>query len=107
MSISPADFLESVRAKQREFKFTSHALSRAQKRLMQLDVCREEVLLKEPEIVEEQKSNVGGERQFDVYYKQDNDKYHRYVLALNNAIRVITMMRISRNLQSRWSKWRS
>ena len=105
MSISPSGFLELVRAKQREFKFTVHALSRAEKRLMHLEVCKEEILTKEPEIIAEQKSNVSDERQFNMYYKQDDDKFHRYVVALNNSIRVITMMRISRNLQSRWNQW--
>ncbi len=106
MVISASDFLELVRTKQRQFKFTKHALSRAEKRLMQPQVCQNEILTKEPDSVEEQKAQLEGERHFNVYYKQDSDKYHRYVVALNNVIRVITMMRISKKLQSRWAQWR-
>ncbi len=105
VSISPSFFLEMIRQKQRHFKFTQHALNRAEKRLMQLSICQEEILTKEPQNIEEQKSPVEGERQFSVYYKQNGDKYHRYVVALNNVIRVITMMRISKDLQSRWAQW--
>lgn len=46
MSISPSDFLGLVRAKQRGFTFTVHALGRAEKRLMQLEICKDEVLNK-------------------------------------------------------------
>jgi len=71
---------------------------------MQLNICKEEIQTKEPEIVQEQRSTIEGERQFNIYYRQDDDKYHRYIVALNNAIRIITMMRVSRNLQSKWEK---
>lgn len=69
MSISSSGFLELVKQKQRAFKFTVHALNRAEKRLMHLPICQEEVISKQPESVQEQKSAVDGERQFDVYYK--------------------------------------
>ena len=102
MQISAIEFLKLIKAKGRQLKFTKHAINRAEKRLMQLSLCRVELCTKTPAMVQEQASEVPFERQFNVYYAQDNDKFHRYVIALNSTIRVITMMRISKNLQLSW-----
>ncbi|MFH0713513.1 MAG: hypothetical protein V1722_02940 [Candidatus Micrarchaeota archaeon] len=102
MLISASDFVALIRAKPRQFKFTRHALERAEKRVMSSKVCEEELLSREPQGVLEQQTRISGERKFRVYYKQDDDKFHCYIVVLNKAIRVITMMRISKELQVRW-----
>jgi len=61
----------------------------------------EDFLRSKPVFVFEQESEVSGERKFDVYYPQTPDLFHRYVVSLNNEIRVITMMRVSKAFQ-RW-----
>ena len=52
-----------------------------------------------PLAVFEQESEFEGERKFDVYYPQKAGYFHRYVITLNSELRVITLMRVSKELQ--------
>lgn len=103
MSLKPETFFALISAKKRRLEFTVHAISRAERRFMDKGICERELATVLPFFVEEQASEIQGERVFDVYFLQKDEKYHRYVIVINEVLRVITMMRISRDLQRRWS----
>ena len=102
MAIDPKKFFELILFKKRPLVFTKHALLKLEKRFMDEAICEKELTTLAPIHVEEQACDAQGERLFDAYYFQKDEKFHRYVIVINEVIRVVTMMRISRDLQKRW-----
>jgi len=80
---------------------TSHARTRCEKRMLPIEVVEDDLEKGTPLIVFEQESEDANERKFDVYYRQDADYSHRYVLILNGEIRLITVMRVRKGFQKR------
>lgn len=81
--------------------FTRHAMQRCEKRGMPEWAVRNDLQKETPKAVFEQKSENESERKFDVYYHQISDYYHRYVIVINENIRIITGMRVSKWMQKR------
>jgi len=98
-SISVDEFMRILNSKKRETAFTNHATSMAEKRGLPRSSFEEDVKSQRPAVVVEQESEVGCERKFDVYYLQDGRTFHRYVIALNNMMRVITLLRTNKDVQ--------
>ena len=77
-----------------------HAKARAGQRNLPISFFEEEIRAK-PTIVFEQQSDTTGERQFNAYYRQTEGYFHRYVLTLNDELRLITLMRVKKEAQRR------
>ncbi len=73
----------------------------ADKRGLPRSSFEEDIRNQRPVIVIEQESEVACERKFDVYYLQEGRTFHRYVIALNNLMRVITLLRTNKDIQRR------
>ncbi len=93
------EFLEILRSKSRETQVTSHAAARSKQRHMPLSVFENDIYKSEPAVVIEKESETAGFRKFDLYYHQTQDYFHRYVVVLNDYIRLITLMRVSKAKQ--------
>lgn len=92
-------FLRLMKEKARELNFTVHARARCENRTLPESIVENDLLSGRPLIAFEQESESKNERKFNVYYKQSAGYSHRYVIALNGEVRVITVMRISRDMQ--------
>jgi len=101
MAFPVGEFERLLKSKPRVMKPTPHSLERARKRQLPLSVVEVDLREGRPVLVFEQESEVAGERKFDVYYLQKPGYFHRYVISLNNELRVITVMRTSKDLQKR------
>jgi hypothetical protein len=99
--IEPSLFVELLRSKIREVRFTKHARFQSEKRLLPLKIAEQDIFEKTPLIVLEQDSERKEERKFNVYYPQDAGLFHRYVVAINSELRVITVIRTSKELQKK------
>ncbi|MFA5246921.1 MAG: hypothetical protein WC408_03465 [Candidatus Micrarchaeia archaeon] len=97
--IAADDFLLVLSSKKRETVYTKHAIAMAQKRGLPESAFEEDIKNQRPTIVIEQESEVACERKFDVYYLQEGRTFHRYVIALNNMMRVITLLRTNKDVQ--------
>lgn len=95
------EFLQVLSSKKRGTVFTIHASSMAQKRGLPESAFEDDIKNQRPAIVIEQESEVVCERKFDVYYLQEGRTFHRYVIALNNLMRVITLLRTNKDIQRR------
>ncbi|HII53238.1 hypothetical protein COT30_02700 [Candidatus Micrarchaeota archaeon CG08_land_8_20_14_0_20_49_17] len=99
MSVELTNFVKILKSKERKIAYTKHAPKRAETRSMSLGIFESDIKNETPVAVVEQKCESLGERKFDVYYRQASGLYHRYVIVLNETIRLITLMRISKDLQ--------
>lgn len=97
--IEATEFKKILEKKRREVVFTIHSRERAEQRRINLNTVENNLYSGEIVKVVEQKAEKTGERKFDVYFLQKPGLFHRYVVCLNNLIRVITLMRVSRTLQ--------
>ena len=98
-SIPVDEFQKILTAKKRLQVFTMHASAMADKRGLPLAAFEDDIQNQRPAIVIEQDSEVACERKFDVYYLQAGRTFHRYVIALNNMMRVITLLRTNKDVQ--------
>ena len=93
------EFDKLLKSKQREIAYPPHAKENATKRIIPQLIVGKDLLDNTPVRAVEQKSEYLNERKFDVYYKQIEGVYRRYILAINDQIRLITLMRITSNIQ--------
>jgi len=93
------EFLRLLWAKNRKLAVTLHARARSVSRSIPLGVFEED-LKGEQVAVAECQAEGKGERKFDVYYRQKGDYFHRYVVVLNDCLRLITLMRVSKSKQA-------
>jgi len=80
----------------RQLVLTHHAQMRASERELENRLIQTDLLTGEMKSVEEQASEIAGERVFDIHVIGTDGQPMRYVLAINNLIRVITLMKVSR-----------
>jgi len=92
------EFLPYLRAKQRALQITIHAQNRSVSRSIPISVFEAD-LKGEPVAVVEKQADRKDERMFDLYYHQRGDYFHRYVVVLNDCLRLITLMRVSKSKQ--------
>ncbi len=100
-AFSCAEFKKLLAAKRRDSHFTRHARQQSEKRTIPLAVFEEDLARNEPVLVLEEECETAGERKFDVYYRQAAGLFHRYVICLNNKIRLITLLRTSKDVQKK------
>jgi hypothetical protein len=93
------EFLAVLKAKKRLFAVTPHAQKRSESRSLPIIVVEDDLTFGRPTVVLEQQSERPDERKFNVYYKQTDEYYHRYIICLNSETRVITVMRVRKDLQ--------
>ena len=93
------EFMRILNSKKREIVFTAHALEMSSKRGLPRSSFEEDMSTQHPTVAVEQESEVACERKFDVYYLQEGRTFHRYVIALNNMMRVITLLRTNKDVQ--------
>lgn len=93
------EFAQVLLSKRRATVFTTHASAMSDKRGLPRSAFEDDIRNQRPAIVIEQESEVACERKFDVYYLQAGRTYHRYVIALNNMMRVITLLRTNKDVQ--------
>ena len=98
-SIGKEEFAKLLKIKNREFLITDHASKRARKRFLSAELFKKDLQHSRPALIFEQEHDVPGERKFDVYYAQTDDSYHRYIMALNDSTRLISLMRVNRSIQ--------
>ncbi|MBM3229658.1 hypothetical protein FJZ26_04470 [Candidatus Parvarchaeota archaeon] len=67
---------------------------------MPRQVCEQDIINESPALVMEQVSEIPHERKFDVYYHQKPGVFRRYVVTLNDSIRLITLMHTSKDIQN-------
>ena len=94
-----SEFVSFLKSKHREFQITKHASERSKQRFISLSVFNND-LAKLPLIVIEKEAEGKGERMFDLYYMQRGEYFHKYVIVLNDYLKLITLMRISKVKQS-------
>jgi len=98
-AIKKDEFEKILKLKDREYAITEHAAKRAAKRFLIIKVFKDDLETSTPAYIFEQEHDKGGERKFDVYYKQTDDFYHRYIVVINDCVRLITIMRVSKGVQ--------
>lgn len=98
-SIKRKDFERLLKIKKRGYEITDHAKERAQKRYLLIETFKKEIESSKPVRIFEQEHETSGERKFDVYYLQTDNFYHRYIIVLNDNIRLISLMRVSKDMQ--------
>ncbi|OIO25250.1 hypothetical protein AUJ14_04505 [Candidatus Micrarchaeota archaeon CG1_02_55_22] len=98
-SLAIDEFVRLLNNKKRPIAFTAHALERARQRLLPQQVLEQDLSAGRPVAAFEQESDSPSERKFSAYYLQRPGLFHRYVVTLNNVLRVITVMRTSKELQ--------
>ncbi len=104
MEIQLKEFLGLLKSKSRRLAYTIHSEGQSQKRHLPLSVFEKDLKGSSPVAIKEQESESTGERKFDLYYLQSGDYFHRYVIVINSEIRLITLMRVSREIQKKWAK---
>lgn len=97
--VSSEEFKRVLKSKERKVVFTGHGEKRASERTVPLSAFLQDLKEQEPLLVFEQESEVSGERKFNLYYLQRPGLFHRYVVSLNNQLRIITLMRTSKDIQ--------
>ena len=98
-SMPVGEFMQALLSKRRVTVFTTHASAMADKRGLPKSAFEDDIKNQRPAIIIEQESEVACERKFDVYYLQAGRTFHRYVIALNNMMRVITLLRTNKDVQ--------
>lgn len=101
---SPDEFFRLVHAKLRHFRLTRHATLKSEKLFLPENAVKADLFGERPLAVFEQPSDEAHERKFNAYYAQMAGLFHRYVLTLNNEIRLITVIRTSKDLQKRFKR---
>ncbi len=99
--VSASEFRTLLSLKAREFFSTKHAVAQAEKRFLPIEIARRELENEPPILVLEQECETTGERKFDVYFVQKEGVFHRYVVCLNSRLRLITLMRTSKDVQKK------
>lgn len=93
------EFGRLLKLKDRSYSITEHAEMRAKKRFLLIDSFKRDIESATPSLIFEQEHEGEEERKFDVYYRQTDDYYHRYIAVLNDCIRLISLMRVSKDVQ--------
>lgn len=93
------EFENFLKAKNREYVITGHANERSKKRALSIENFKRDLDEGELLLAIEEEAEFGHERKFDVYYRQDGDYCHRYIIVLNDCLRLVTLMRVSRGKQ--------
>lgn len=97
--IKKDEFEKLLKMKDRSYAITEHAESRAKKRFLSIESFKKDISFGKPLLVFEQEHETLGERKFDIYYRQTDDYFHRYIIVLNDCIRLISLMRVSKDIQ--------
>ena len=100
MAGAKEEFLRILRSKSRGVQVTAHAANRSSQRRIPLSAFEDDIYHSEPAVAIERESETAGCRKFDLYYHQTQDYFHRYVVVLNDCLRLITLMRVSKAKQS-------
>lgn len=95
------EFNTVLKTKSRQIVFTKHAERRATQRFFNSRMVEDDMLNRTPVMVLEQESGKEGERMFDLYYVQSPGVFHRYVACLNDEIRIITVLRTTKDIQKK------
>ncbi|HII38978.1 TPA: hypothetical protein HA318_03165 [Candidatus Micrarchaeota archaeon] len=101
MIMAIEEFKALLESKRRILRLTIHAQEQAEKRIIPFQVIERDLLHEQPVLVVEQSCETQNERKFDVYYPQSGVYFHRFVIVLNSELRVITVMRTSKDYQKR------
>lgn len=97
--VKKEEFEKLLRAKSRSYAITTHALERSKKRALSIDIFKRDLESGSLILAIEEEAQGEHERKFDVYYRQDGDYCHRYIMVLNDCLRLITLMRVSKGKQ--------
>ncbi len=90
------EFRQIIAGRRRELVLTRHAEMRAVERGLEHRLIQTDLIKGRMTSVREQRSESPDERNFDVQVIGTDGQPMRYVLAINNIIRVITLMRVNR-----------
>ncbi len=90
------EFRQVLARKKRQLLLTRHAEMRAVERDLEHRLIQTDLIKGRITSVREQHSENPDERNFDVQVIGTDGQPMRYVLAINNIIRVITLMRVNR-----------
>ena len=97
--------LEELKAKLKTFKkediiITYHAEIRASVRKVNFDEVKENIVNPEKLVfVEQQKARYEGEEKYDCYFAISKNFSHRYVLAINRKVIIVTIISINKSWQ--------
>ncbi len=97
--IGEKEFYEILGRKKRGLRFSRHSSKRAKERGLPQAIVEADIYSGKPLKILEQKCETPGERKFNLYYLQLPGYYHRYVIVLNDEMRIITVIRTSKDLQ--------
>ncbi|MFH1751098.1 MAG: DUF4258 domain-containing protein [Candidatus Micrarchaeota archaeon] len=98
--VKNTEFQDLLKEKKRNIYFTRHAQFRALQRLIPEKSIEDDLLSNSPTLVIEEDSDDPHKRKFSVYYLQFTGTYKKYIILINDEIRIITAMRTNKNLQS-------
>lgn len=80
--IKKDEFAKILKLKEREYVIPDYAKARASKRFFNTDTFKKDLENSNPAHIFEQEHDVPDERKFDIYYKQNDDFYHRYIIVI-------------------------
>ena len=93
------EFEKLLKSKKRVFVLTKHSAKRVRERSLPESLIKADIFENTPLKVVEQACETPGERKFSAYYLQIAGYFHHYIIVLNNEMRIITVMRTSKDLQ--------
>ncbi len=105
--IKATDFKKILKTKKREIVYTRHSFHQAKKRhfkysleKFRINIFEEDIRIM-PAYVFEEHSEFQDERKFRLYYEIRKGIYRTYVVCINSQIRLITLLRVKKDLQKK------